>query len=144
MVNNIANVFYEPSNQTITTYRGQGMTKSGVEALISNFKAEKGSEVKTAYKLGQFFSTSTKLDVAKSFANRSLDDIKVTFIIKGNSSNTLYVPNGLGFDNDEGERLYSPLANFRVTNMSVSKGTENYQIKLEEIQSSKNAQLLPY
>jgi hypothetical protein len=62
--------------------------------------------------------------------------------VKGNSSNGLSIPGGLSFENDEGERLYSPLANFKVT--AVSRVASNtYNVTLEEVTKSDKAQLCP-
>lgn len=110
LVNTGAQAWYTPSEKNITTYRGQGMRQSGIDTLITQFKKDASSETKTAYQLGQFFSTSTNVNVADDFANRSQDDVKVMFTVKGNSSNGLSIPGGLSFNN-EGEKLYSPLAN---------------------------------
>jgi uncharacterized protein YoxC len=139
LVKEAAKGFYTPSSKTFTTYRGQGMTSEGIELLKESFHANPN----TVYSPGQFFSTSSKVGVATDFANRSTDDIKVLFTVKGDSSNGLSVPGGLTFENDEGESLYSPLANFKVTDIEGSGST--YYVSLQETkQQTKGVQLLPY
>lgn len=138
-----AEAWYSPTGKNITSFRGQGMTQSGVDKLITRFNADKSNNTESVYNLGQFFSTSTKQTVATAFANRSQDHVRVLFEVKGNSSNGLSIPGGLQFQNDEGERLYSPLANFKVTN--IQKQSSNvYHIALEEVGKVKRAPLLPY
>jgi len=138
LVKEAAKGFYTPSSKTFTTFRGQGMTPSGIALLKEKFHANPN----TVYRPGQFFSTSSKVGVANDFAKRSTDDIKVLFTVKGNSSNGLSVPGGLTFENDEGESLYSPLANFKVTSIQYSGGL--YNVSLQETKQIKGAQLLPY
>lgn len=138
-----AEAWYTPTGKNITSFRGQGMTQSGVDKLITRFNADKSYNTESVYNLGQFFSTSTKQTVAAAFANSSQDDVRVLFKVNGNSSNGLSIPGGLQFQNDEGERLYSPLANFKVTN--IQKQSSNvYHIALEEVGKVKRAPLLPY
>jgi predicted nucleic acid-binding Zn-ribbon protein len=138
-----AKAWYTPTGKNITTYRGQGITPSGINKLISRFDADKQNKTETVYNLGQFFSTSRHVNVASDFAKRSPDSEKVIFKVKGNSSNGLSVPGGLSFENDEGERLYSPLANFKVT--AVSRVASNtYNVTLEEVTKGDKAQPLPY
>ncbi|CAM3950234.1 ADP-ribosyltransferase domain-containing protein [Serratia silvae] len=138
-----AKVCYTPTAKNMTTFRGQGMTQSGINALISGFNTDKLNKTETVYKLGQFFSTSRSEDVAHEFANLSQDEVKVIFRVKGNSSNGLSIPGGLSFKNKEKERLYSPLANFKVT--AVSAGASNsYNVSLEEVTKVDRARILPY
>lgn len=143
MVKTSAQAWYTPTEKNMTTYRGQGMTQGGINTLISRFNADEQNKTETVYNLGQFFSTSKYENVASDFAKRSLDDEKVIFMVKGNSSNGLSIPGGLSFKNDEGERLYSPLANFKVT--AVSRAPSNtYHVTLEEVTKNDKALLLPY
>lgn len=138
-----AKAWYTPTEKNMTTYRGQGMTQSGINTLISRFNADEQNKTETVYNLGQFFSTSRDVNVASDFANRSQDDAKVIFKVKGNSSNGLSIPGGLSFENDEGERLYSPLSNFKVT--AVSRASSNtYHVALEEVTKVDRALILPY
>lgn len=138
-----AKAWYTPTEKNMTTYRGQGITSSGINKLISRFNVDEQNKTETVYKLGQFFSTSTDVNVASNFAKHSQDDKKVIFTVKGNSSNGLSIPGGLSFENNEGERLYSPLANFKVT--AVSRAASNtYHVTLEEVTKDDKAQLLPY
>lgn len=138
-----AKAWYTPTGKNITTYRGQGITPRGINKLISQFDTDKQNKTETVYNLGQFFSTSRHVNIASDFAKRSPDNEKVIFKVKGNSSNGLSIPGGLSFENDEGERLYSPLANFKVT--AVSRVASNtYNVTLEEVTKSDKAQLLPY
>ncbi|HHR5899384.1 TPA: ADP-ribosyltransferase domain-containing protein [Providencia alcalifaciens] len=132
--------WYTPSQKTTTSFRGQGITTQGLESLIKQFNADKT----TTYKLGQFFSTSTKETVAQSFANGSQDEHKVMFTVKGNSGSGITVSGGLRFDNDESEVLYSPRANFSVTNLTKNSAKNIYNVTLEEVKSQPNAKLLPY
>lgn len=138
-----AKAWYTPTEKNITTHRGQGMTQRGIGTLIAQFNADQHNKTETVYNLGQFFSTSTKENVAKDFASRSQDDVKVIFKVRGNSSNGLSVPGGLQFDNDEGERLYSPLANFKVTEMSRTP-SNIYKVTLEEVSKVGKAPIMPY
>lgn len=143
LVKTCAKAWYTPTEEIIITYRGQGMTRRGINTLISQFKDDKQNKIETVYNLGQFFSTSRDVNVASDFANRSQDDAKVIFKVKGNSSNGLFIPGGLSFENDEGERLYSPLANFKVT--AVSKASsDTYHVVLEEVAKIDRARILPY
>ena len=135
--------WYTPAEKNMTTYRGQGMTQSGINTLISQFNAAKYNETEIVYNLGQFFSTSGDINVASDFAKRSQDDAKIIFEVNGNSSNRLSIPGGLSFENNEDERLYSPLANFKVT--AVTKAPSNtYHVTLEEVTKGDRALLLPY
>ncbi|PIJ80120.1 hypothetical protein BLD46_16055 [Erwinia sp. OLMTSP26] len=143
LVKTAANAWYTPTEKNITTYRGQGITQSGINALISGFNADEHNKTETLYHPGQFFSTSWHLNVASDFANRSQDDVKVIYKMTGNSSNVLSVAGGLSFENDEGERLYSPLTNVKVTAIS-RVAPDIYHIALEEVPSSDRARLLPY
>lgn len=138
-----AKALYTPRKENIVTHRGQGMTDNGINSLIEQFNTDKKGNSETVYKLGQFFSTSTLPKVASGFAERSNDDVKVMFKVTGNSSHSLVVRDGLQFENKEGEKLYSPLANFKVTNISKS-ASGVYQIALQEVPQTKNAAVLPY
>ncbi|HEM7541018.1 TPA: hypothetical protein U2M54_000222 [Providencia rettgeri] len=144
LVKTAAKNWYSPSSTTATTHRGQGMTSDGLNTLINNFNADKKSDNKTVYQLGQFFSTSSRNDIAKSFANQSQDDVKVMFLVKGNSGNGITPQAGLSFNNNESEVLYSPLANFSVNNIVKNSKENIYKIELTEVKSQKDAQLLPY
>ncbi|ENM3803743.1 hypothetical protein NTH48_003271 [Vibrio cholerae] len=137
-VKEAAKAVYTPSLENVKTYRGQGMTLQGIELLQENYEHKPD----TVYIPGQFFSTSSMKAVATSFANQSDDHIKVLFTVNGNSSKGLSVPGGLTFNNNEGERLYSPIANFKVTKIEHS-GT-NYYVSLQETKQEKDATLLPY
>ncbi|MFC0139152.1 ADP-ribosyltransferase domain-containing protein [Erwinia mallotivora] len=110
---------------------------------MAQFNADKNKKTETVYKLGQFFSTSRDENVAKDFAKRSPDYEKIIFKVKGNSSNGLSIPGGLLFENYEGERLYSPHANFKVTAVFKEK-SNTYNFTLEEVTKGDKAQLLPY
>lgn len=143
LVNTGAKAWYTPTEKNITTYRGQGITLRGIDKLISQFDADKQNNTETVYNLGQFFSTSKDQKVASDFAERSPDDAKVIFKVKGNSSKGLSISDGLSFNKNEGERLYSPLANFKVT--AVSRAVSNtYHVTLEEVTKCDKAKLLPY
>lgn len=138
-----AKALYTPRKENIVTHRGQGMTDNGINKLIEQFNIDKNNNNKTVYSAGQFFSTSTMSKVASDFAERSNDDVKVMFKVTGNSSHSLVVRGGLQFENKEGEKLYSPLANFKVTN--ISKSADGiYHVALQEVPQTKNATPLPY
>ncbi|MFJ5321387.1 hypothetical protein LOZ86_20090 [Pectobacterium parvum] len=139
-----AKEWYTPTQKNITTYRGQGMTQSGINALISRFNTDKRNKTETVYNLGQFLSTSRDISVASHFANCSKDDVKVIFKVQGNSSKGLCLPGGLAFDNYEGERLYSPLAHFKVTAVSSKTLSNTYDVTLEEVTKVDRALPLPY
>lgn len=138
-----AKALYTPRNENIVTHRGQGMTDKGINQLIEQFNTDKNNNDVTVYKAGQFFSTSTISKVASDFAKRSDDDVKVLFKVTGNSSHSLVVRGGLQFENKEGEKLYSPLANFKVTNISRSSDGM-YHVGLQEVAQTKTATALPY
>lgn len=138
LVKNATKEFYTPSENTITTWRGQGMSRKGINTLIAKFRLDK----ETVYQPGQFFSTSKSAEVADKFAMNSQGDVKVKFTVKGNSSHGLSVKNGLLFTNNEKERLYSPLANFKVTAISMPKAN-TYKVALEEVSKRDRAQFLP-
>lgn len=141
-----AKAWYTPTEKNTTTHRGQGMTQSGIDTLISQFIADVKYKTETVYQPGQFFSTSADKNVASNFAECSQDAVKVLFKVIGNSGNGLYVGDGLSFDNDESEKLYSPMANFIVT--AVSKGSKEssitYNITLKEVPKVNKALILPY
>jgi hypothetical protein len=136
LVNDSIKAFYTPSPKNIKTTRGQGMTIDGLNSLI------KGKDDNITYKLGQFFSTSKDTKVAENFARASSDEVKVLFTIYGNSSNSLLIQGGLAFEEREQEKLYSPLANFKVT--AVSKSNDLYNVTLKEQDTEENAPLFPY
>lgn len=142
LVKNAIDDFYTPSNEMSTTYRGQGMTDNSINALISQFKTDVQNKTDTVYQTGQFFSTSRVKEIAKGFAERSQSSVKVMFTVKGNSGNSIYVQNGMAFGNGEGERLYSPKAHFKVTEMTISPSSV-YNITLEEVERVDNAKFLP-
>lgn len=143
VVKNGAKAWYTPTEKNMTTHRGQGMTQSGIDALISQFNADVKYKTETVYQPGQFFSTSADKNVASNFAERSQDNVKVLFKVIGNSGNGLFVGDGLSFDNKESELLYSPLANFIVT--GVSRGSSNtYNVTLKEVPKVNKALILPY
>ncbi|MEQ5573020.1 ADP-ribosyltransferase domain-containing protein [Providencia huaxiensis] len=144
LVKTAAKHWYSPSSTTTSTYRGQGMTSDGLNTLINNFNADKKSDNKTVYQLGQFFSTSNKKDIAQTFANQSNDEVKVMFLVKGNSGSGIIPQAGLSFINNESEVLYSPLANFSVNNIVINSKEKIYKIELTEVKPQKDAQLLPY
>lgn len=144
LVRTSAKEWYTPREKNITTYRGQGMTQHGLQKLVSQFHTDKHNGTETVYRLGQFFSTTTDRQVARDFANRSQDEAKVMFKVKGNSSNGLDIPGGLSFDNDEGEYLYSPLACFKVTAITRSPSNNTYTVSLEETSKANKVRLLPY
>ncbi|GKW40573.1 MULTISPECIES: hypothetical protein [Pectobacterium] len=139
-----AKEWYTPKQENIKTYRGQGMTQRGINTLISRFNTDKRNKTETVYNPGQFFSTSRDISVASHFANCSKDDVKVIFKVQGNSSKGLCLPGGLAFDNYEGERLYSPLAHFKVTAVSSKTLPNTYDVTLEEVTKVDGALLLPY
>ncbi|HHR5884621.1 TPA: hypothetical protein ACS78C_001296 [Providencia alcalifaciens] len=139
--------WYTPTMTPEKTFRGQGMTIQGLHTLIQHFNADKNHDNKTVYQLGQFFSTSSIYDIAERFAKPGDNEVKVIFTVMGNSGNEIYVSDGLGFNDNESERLYSPLANFTVTNLTRSSAQNNdytYHITLEEVPLQKGAKLLPY
>ena len=139
--------WYTPTMTNKKTYRGQGMTIQGLQTLIQHFNADKNHDNKTVYQLGQFFSTSSRYDIAERFAKPNHNEVKVIFTVMGNSGNEIYVSDGLGFNDNESERLYSPLANFTVTNLTQSSEQNKnytYHITLKEVPSQEGAKLLPY
>lgn len=144
LVTTAANNWYTPTSTNTTTYRGQGMTSPGLQTLIEHFNTDKNHDNKTVYQLGQFFSTSSKLAIAESFAKRSTDEVKVMFTVTGNSGNGIYVSDGLSFNDNESEMLYSPFANFTVTDLTRNSAKNIYHVKLEEVPLQKGAKLLPY
>lgn len=140
LVKDVAKAWYTPTDTTTTSHRGQGMTQDGINKLITQF--ENGS-AGSVYKLGQFFSTSKDVGVAKDFADRTGDSVKIMFEVKGNSGRGIAVSGGLKFENNEREVLYSPLAKFAVTSIKGDNST-GYTIKLNEVKQDTKAKLLPY
>ncbi|MCW2256381.1 hypothetical protein M2263_002472 [Providencia alcalifaciens] len=138
-----AKLWYTPTDKNITTHRGQGMTSGGINQLISQFNKDKNENTSSTYALGQFFSTSTIKKVAQDFANSSQDAVKVMFNVNGNSASGIFATDGLDFNNNEGEKLYSPLANFKVNDIKQDvSGT--YHISLQEVPRQKDSPILPY
>ncbi|CNH87147.1 NAD:arginine ADP-ribosyltransferase [Yersinia aldovae] len=140
LVKDVAKAWYTPTDTTTTSHRGQGMTQDGINKLITQFKND---SVGSVYKLGQFFSTSKDVGVAKNFADRTGDSVKIMFEVKGNSGRGIAVSGGLKFENNEREVLYSPLAKFAVTDIKGNNST-GYTIKLNEVEQNTKAKLLPY
>ncbi|EPZ8124925.1 ADP-ribosyltransferase domain-containing protein [Yersinia enterocolitica] len=140
LVKDVAKAWYTPTDTTTTSHRGQGMTQDGINKLITEFNNDSAGSV---YKLGQFFSTSKDVGVAKDFADRTEDSVKIMFEVKGNSGRGIAVSGGLKFENNEREVLYSPLANFAVTDIR-GDGAKGYTIKLNEVEQDTKAKLLPY
>ncbi|WP_227732202.1 ADP-ribosyltransferase domain-containing protein [Yersinia proxima] len=140
LVKDVAKAWYTPTDTKTTSHRGQGMTQDGINKLITQFKNDSAGSV---YKLGQFFSTSKDVGVAKDFADRTGDSVKIMFEVKGNSGRGIVVSNGLKFENNEREVLYSPLACFAVTNIK-GNDSKGYTIKLNEVGQDTKAKLLPY
>ncbi|HII2982277.1 TPA: ADP-ribosyltransferase domain-containing protein [Yersinia enterocolitica] len=140
LVKGVAKAWYTPTDTTTTSHRGQGMTQDGIDKLMSQFKSDRAGSV---YKLGQFFSTSKEVGVAKDFADRTGDSVKIMFEVKGNSGRGIVVSGGLKFENNEREVLYSPLANFAVTDIK-GNNAKGYTIKLNEVEQDTKAKLLPY
>lgn len=143
LVSDTAKALYTPSDTDILTYRGQGMTENGFVKLLGQFLKDTKHNTVTTYKLGQFFSTSTKPKVAMGFARRSKDDIQIMFRLQGNSSNGVHVDDGLAFKNKEHETLYSPLANFQVVAIK-ERGPDSFRIDMIEVPRKDDAELLPY
>ncbi|HDL6511139.1 TPA: hypothetical protein PXI76_003485 [Yersinia enterocolitica] len=140
LVKDVAKAWYSPTDTTTTSHRGQGMTQDGINKLITQFNNDRAGSV---YKLGQFFSTSKEVNVAKAFADRTGDSVKIMFEVKGNSGRGIVVSGGLKFENNEREVLYSPLAKFAVTDIKGSNA-KGYTIKLNEVEQDTKAKLLPY
>ena len=138
LVVSAAKAFYTPSKNNITTMRGCGMTENGIADLFE------GKKNKTAYRLSQFFSTTSDKNIANKFAedNSGYDKAKVLFTVKGNSSNSVIVNGGLQFGDNEREKLYSPLAHFVVTH--ASKLGDNYHFTLQEVSKADNAEVFPH
>lgn len=138
LVESAAEAIYTPSETNIITMRGCGMTKNGIAHLLE------GNKNKTTYRLSQFFSTTSNKDVANKFAeaNSGNDKVKVLFKVKGNSSNSVIVKNGLQFGGHECEKLYSPLAHFVVTH--ASKSGDEYHFTLQEVSKADNAKVFPH
>lgn len=144
LVTTAANNWYTPTSKNTTTYRGQGMTSQGLQTLIEHFNADKNHNNKTVYQLGQFFSTSSRYNIAESFARPRHNEVKVMFTVTGNSGDGIYVSGGFSFNDNESERLYSPLANFTVADLTRNSAKNIYYVKLEEVPLQKGAKLLPY
>ncbi|WP_260503312.1 ADP-ribosyltransferase domain-containing protein [Yersinia enterocolitica] len=140
LVKDVAKAWYTPTDTKTTSHRGQGMTQDGINKLITQFNNDSAGSV---YKLGQFFSTSKNAGVAKDFADRTGDSVKIMFEVKGNSGRGIAVSNGLKFENNEREVLYSPLACFAVTDIK-GDNSKGYTIKLNEVGQDTKAKLLPY
>lgn len=141
LVKEAAESWYTPSEETIITHRGQGMTEEGIEKLKNDLNKN------YTYSPGQFFSTSESKEIAANFAKNSSDTIKVIFEIKGNSSNQVVVRGGLSFGaapkSKEREKLYSPLANFKIDD--IKKDANGiHRVKMSEVAQVKKPKILPY
>lgn len=136
--------FYNPKGEFVKTYRGQGMTKSGFEKLCKQFHDDNNNKTKTVYDADRFLSSSLDENIAESFANKSKDVIKVIFEVKGFSCEVLS-PGILLFEENERDLVYSPLANFIVTDVTAPvKKSGFYRVKLEEVSRRAEAQRMPY
>jgi hypothetical protein len=140
-VKTAADAFYTPSASNRTTWRGADLTEAGVTRM------RQGQENCSTFRLGQFFSSSTKQDVAKEFCNSNSQTHPVLFEIVGNSGNGVRPGNGLAFAakgaGGEGEILYSPKACFTVSEIALAKdGT--VRVQLTEVAHDPKASPLPY
>lgn len=118
VVRNVAEDIYKPSKNTIITYRGQGITKTGFEKIKSALDDACTRNKRPVYNAGQFFSTAVDKSLAKSFsvAHKGKNEIAIMFEIKGNSSTTMRADHDLQFNlGRDNEEIYSPLASFMVT-----------------------------
>ena len=141
LVTKFAHVLYTPkgNEKDILSFRGQLMSDQGIQSLLKKFK----DAPKTVYFPGQFFSTSTDKEVAMSFLGSANSNNKVLFRVEGNSGNGLSLPGGLSFDNNEKEKLYSPLAHFQIKGITQSQ-PGHYIVDLKEIARQNEAEVLPY
>lgn len=146
LVEDSAKLFYNKDGAKMTTYRGQSMTTDGLNTLRTNFDNNKN----IIYGPGQFFSTTKDKQTAYGFANTNVYSeapIPVRYTIKGFSSVNKLIPSGLGYDKNESERIYSPLARFKVAGFSMIKdesGKEYTNIELHEVRrTSEKEEPLP-
>ncbi|MDR5014439.1 hypothetical protein RF663_09395 [Aeromonas veronii] len=148
LVEDSAELFYNKDGGKMTTYRGQSMTTDGLNTLRTNFDNNKN----IIYGPGQFFSTTKDKQTAYGFANANANVYvqapnPVRYTIKGFSSVNMLIPSGLGYDKDESERIYSPLARFKVVGFSMVKdesGQEYTNIDLHEVRrTSEKVEPLP-
>lgn len=146
LVEDSAKLTYKPSDVIRTAFRGQSMTTDGVNKLIQKFSEDKDKK----YSAGQFFSTTTNKEIAYGFANRNVNkgaSIPVRYTVNGSSSVNMFLPSGLGYNKAENERMYSPLAIFKVAGFSRVQdegGAEYINIKLNEVErTSETVEPLP-
>ncbi|MCF5857734.1 ADP-ribosyltransferase family protein [Aeromonas veronii] len=146
LVEDCAEIFYNKDGAKMKTFRGQSMTTNGLETLRRNLSTNKDF----IYGSGQFLSTSKDEKIAHGFADNNIDNnatVPVIYTITGFSSGNMFLPSGLGYDNNERERIYSPLARFKVVSVSKleDENRKKYiNINLHEVQrTSDNAEPLP-
>jgi hypothetical protein len=141
-VEKATDAFYTPSTTNRTTWRGADLTESGLRSM------KDGKAEGTTFRLGQFFSTSAKKDVAESFCKTTNGAIPVLFKIEGNSSNGVRAGSGLDFNakgaGGESETLYSPKACFTVAKISKSHDGSTIHVTLVETTHNPKANPLPY
>jgi hypothetical protein len=141
-VKKATDAFYTPTPGTSnkTTWRGADLTEDGLNKMLQ------GKNDGSAFRLGQFFSTSNKREVAETFCKTNSGARPVLFKIKGNSSNGVRVGSGLDFNakgpGGESEMLYSPKACFTIDQIRTSNGIVH--VDLTEVKHDPKAPALPY
>lgn len=118
VVKNIAEDIYQPSKNVMTTYRGQGITKTGFAEIKRALESASARNKRPIYNAGQFLSTAVNKELAESFsvAHKGKNETAIMFEIKGNSSTTMHADHDLQFNiGRDNEEIYSPLASFMVT-----------------------------
>jgi hypothetical protein len=128
----------DPSKISVEpVHRGQGMTPNGLKKLIALWK--EGTPIQATH----FLSCDKKLQVAKEFAGRCIEEKErpVLFQIWGYSNVGLRPHIAVV---NESETFFTPKAEFLIKNIGFSPVTGNTVVHLKEIAPTKKAVPLPY
>lgn len=118
------------------------MTKENINELYQRFKKQPDA----VYELGQFYSTSTNQQFVKNLVHNDPEQgkVRVIFTLKGNSSRPVLPSHGLAFDGREDERLYSPLACFRVSEMKLDGAICRVSLQETVREKDKDRYIMPH
>ncbi|WP_160126082.1 hypothetical protein [Serratia sp. Z4] len=135
-INDIKYTLYNQSGEYSVSYRGQDLSRSAAEKYASLMGT--GQCIHSA----SILSVSSKKEAAEEFMVSNGAKWKAFFTIRGFSSiinNARYIPRG------EGERVFSPYADFEVVNVSKRESSKTYFIELKEVKGNqKGSQVMPY
>ncbi|ALL39847.1 hypothetical protein B9T65_05670 [Serratia marcescens] len=135
-INDIKYTLYNQSGEYSVSYRGQDLSRSAAEKYASLMGT--GQCIHSA----SILSVSSKKEAAEGFMVSNGAKWKAFFTIRGFSSiinNARYIPRG------EGERVFSPYADFEVVKVSMRESSKTYFIELKEVKGNqKGSQVMPY